>query len=223
MGPSPEQFAKIDLPILTITGHYDGDQPGALSYYREHLRYAPQAVRDRHYLIIGPWDHAGTRTPNAEVGGLTFGEASVLDLNDLHKEWYDWTMKGGPRPKFLEKKVSYYVVGPGAEDLEARRFPGVDRRRAPHPLSGLRAWLRRRPGRGRLPLRPPRRRQAGGGGRARPLRLRPARPPPGEAGAREPERQGLHRLAARRPQPVRPRARLPQRAVRRRRPRSRGR
>jgi len=115
MGPSPEQFARIDLPILTITGHYDGDQPGALSYYREHLRYAPQAVRDRHYLIIGPWDHAGTRTPNAQVGGLTFGEASVLDLNGLHKEWYDWTMKGGPRPKFLEKKVSYYVVGPGAE------------------------------------------------------------------------------------------------------------
>ena len=115
MVPTPEQYAKIDLPILTITGHYDGDQPGALSYYREHMRYAPQAVRDRHYLIIGPWDHAGTRTPNAQVGGLTFGEASVLDLNDLHKEWYDWTMKGGPRPKFLEKRVAYYVVGPGAE------------------------------------------------------------------------------------------------------------
>ncbi|HEY0553697.1 MAG TPA: CocE/NonD family hydrolase [Thermoanaerobaculia bacterium] len=115
MAPSPEQFAKIDLPILTITGHYDGDQPGALSYYREHMRYAPQAVRDRHYLIIGPWDHAGTRTPNPQVGGLTFGDASVLDLNNLHKEWYDWTMKGGPRPKFLEKRVSYYVVGPGAE------------------------------------------------------------------------------------------------------------
>lgn len=115
MVPTPEQFAAIDLPILTITGHYDGDQPGALSYYRDHQKYAPQAVRDRHYLIIGPWDHAGTRTPNAQVGGLTFGEASVLDLNGLHKEWYDWTMKDGPRPKFLEKKVAYYEVGPGAE------------------------------------------------------------------------------------------------------------
>jgi putative CocE/NonD family hydrolase len=115
MVPTPQQFAAIDLPVLTITGHYDGDQPGALSYYRDHQKYAPQAVRDRHYLIIGPWDHAGTRTPAAQVGGLTFGEASVLDLNGLHKEWYDWTMKDGPRPKFLEKKVAYYVVGPGAE------------------------------------------------------------------------------------------------------------
>jgi putative CocE/NonD family hydrolase len=112
MVPSPEQYARIDLPILTITGHFDGDQPGALTYYRAHQRYAPKEVGDRHYLIIGPWDHAGTRTPAAQTGGLSFAPASVLDLNDLHKEWYDWTMKGGPRPKLLEKKVSYYVTGP---------------------------------------------------------------------------------------------------------------
>jgi uncharacterized protein len=113
---TPEQIAKIDLPILTITGHYDGDQPGALSFYRDHVRLASKAARDRHFLILGPWDHAGTRTPKREVGGLTFGEASVLDLNKLHKEWYDWTMKNGARPEFLKKRVAYYVVGPGAEE-----------------------------------------------------------------------------------------------------------
>ncbi len=116
MVPTAEQFAAIDLPILTITGHYDGDQPGALSFYRDHLRHASPAARDRHFLIVGPWDHAGTRTPKREVGGLTFGEASVLDLNALHTEWYDWTMKGGAKPKFLQKHVAYYVVGPGAEN-----------------------------------------------------------------------------------------------------------
>ncbi len=115
MVPTPQQYAAIDLPILTITGHYDGDQPGALRFYRDHLLHASPEARDRHYLIMGPWDHAGTRTPKREVGGLTFGEASVLDLNALHVEWYDWTMKGGARPKFLEKRVAYYVVGPGAE------------------------------------------------------------------------------------------------------------
>lgn len=112
MVPSPEQYARIDIPILTITGHFDGDQPGALTYYRAHQRYASKEVSDRHYLIIGPWDHAGTRTPAPQTGGLTFAAASVLDLNALHKEWYDWTMKDGPRPKLLEKKVMYYVTGP---------------------------------------------------------------------------------------------------------------
>jgi uncharacterized protein len=115
MSPTPEQYAKMTVPLLTITGHYDGDQPGAMTYYREHMQYGNAAAKEKHYLIIGPWDHPGTRTPKKEVGGLTFGEASLLDMNKLHKEWYDWTLKNGPKPEFLKKRVAYYVVGPGAE------------------------------------------------------------------------------------------------------------
>ncbi|PYT74312.1 MAG: hypothetical protein DMG39_03685 [Acidobacteria bacterium] len=111
MVPSPEQYKKIGVPILTITGHYDGDQPGAFTYYKRHMRYGTADARAKHYLIIGPWDHAGTRTPKAEVGGLKFGTASVLDLNKLHTEWYDWAMKGGAKPEFLKKRVAYYLVG----------------------------------------------------------------------------------------------------------------
>ena len=105
----------MKVPILTITGHYDADQVGALSFYREHMRYGDPAARARHFLVIGPWDHAGTRTPAKEVGGLTFGDASLVDMNGLHRAWYDWTMKGGPKPDFLKKRVAYYVAGPGAE------------------------------------------------------------------------------------------------------------
>ncbi|HJT97768.1 MAG TPA: CocE/NonD family hydrolase [Rhodanobacteraceae bacterium] len=109
--PTKEQYAKLDLPILTITGDYDGDQPGALAFYREYMQSASAAGKDRHYLIIGPWDHPGTRTPQAEVAGLKFGEASLLDMNALHKAWYDWTMKSGAKPGFLKDKVAFYVVG----------------------------------------------------------------------------------------------------------------
>jgi len=109
--PTREQYAKIDLPILTITGDYDGDQPGAMAFYRDYMQYGPASGKDRHYLIIGPWDHPGTRTPQAEVAGLKFGEASLLDMNALHKSWYDWTMKGGAKPEFLKDKVAFYMVG----------------------------------------------------------------------------------------------------------------
>jgi hypothetical protein len=111
MVPSPEQYKKMSVPILTITGHYDGDQPGAFTYYKRHMQYGTAEAKARHYLIIGPWDHAGTRTPKAEVDGLKFGAASVLDLNKLHTEWYDWAMKGGAKPEFLKKRVAYYLVG----------------------------------------------------------------------------------------------------------------
>jgi putative CocE/NonD family hydrolase len=72
---------------------------------------------------MGPWDHAGTRTPTPEVGGVRFDKAALLDLNGLHREWYDWTMKGGKKPAFLEKRVAYYVAGAEAwkfaDSLEA--------------------------------------------------------------------------------------------------------
>jgi putative CocE/NonD family hydrolase len=111
MEPTNAAYAAMNVPILTITGDYDGDQPGALTYYRLFMRNASSAERARHFLIICPWDHAGTRTPQAQVGGLTFGSASLLDMNDLHKSWYDWTMKRGTKPGFLKKAVAYYVTG----------------------------------------------------------------------------------------------------------------
>jgi putative CocE/NonD family hydrolase len=123
MVPKTDDYSRMDIPILTITGHYDDDQPGAMTFYRRHMKYGLDKGRERHYLLMGPWDHAGTRTPTPEVGGLKFGKACLLDLNQLHREWYDWTMKGGARPKFLEKRVAYYVAGAEAwkhaDSLEA--------------------------------------------------------------------------------------------------------
>jgi putative CocE/NonD family hydrolase len=113
MVPTREQLQKMALPILTITGQYDGDELGALSFYRDHLANASPETRAKHFLIIGPWDHAGTRTPTEEVAGVKFGSAALLDLNDLHRQWYDWTMKGGPKPPFLKDQVAYYLLAAG--------------------------------------------------------------------------------------------------------------
>ncbi len=113
MVPTLEQFKKMSLPILTITGQYDGDELGAMTFYRDHMANAAAAARAKHFLIIGPWDHAGTRTPTDEVAGLKFGPAAIVDLNDLHRQWYDWTMKNGPKPPFLKNQVAYYLIAPG--------------------------------------------------------------------------------------------------------------
>ena len=111
--PSAEQYKKITLPVLTITGQYDGDELGALTFYRDHMANISPETRAKHFLIIGPWDHAGTRTPTDEVAGVKFGPGAILDLNDLHRQWYDWTMKAGPKPPFLKSQVAYYLLAPG--------------------------------------------------------------------------------------------------------------
>lgn len=109
--PTDKEMAAIDLPILSITGQYDGDQAGALEFYRRHMQFASATARAKHFLVIGPWDHAGTRTPRAEVGGLTFGEASLVDLNALHLAWYEYARGKAKRPAFLIDQVNYYVTG----------------------------------------------------------------------------------------------------------------
>lgn len=109
--PTPAQFAAIDRPVLTLTGHYDDDQPGAMHYYRQHMLHGTSSARDRHYLVIGPWDHPGTRTPQSQVGGLGFGPASLVDLKALHRDWYRWVMRAGDRPAFLRDRVAVYLTG----------------------------------------------------------------------------------------------------------------
>ena len=58
---TPEQYKKISIPILTITGHYDDDQPGAMTYYRDHMKYGNgrsqgEALSD--HRTLGPCRHA---------------------------------------------------------------------------------------------------------------------------------------------------------------------
>lgn len=127
--PSSSALSKLEIPVLTLTGSYDADQPGAIAHYRAHLAAAPPRARDRHYLVIGPWDHPGTRTPQLTFGGLTVGEASLVDLPQLHLDWYRWTMAGGERPSFLKDRVAWYLIGadqwrysPSLEAVTARQL-----------------------------------------------------------------------------------------------------
>jgi putative CocE/NonD family hydrolase len=107
--PTAAQYAGVSIPVLTITGSYDDDQPGALAHYFNHLNAHPPTLS--HYLVIGPWDHSGTLTPKEEFLGITVGPASCIDIQKLHLDWYAWALQEGPRPGFLEHKVAHYVMG----------------------------------------------------------------------------------------------------------------
>lgn len=109
--PSPEELRQLDLPILTITGYYDGDQPGAMQYYRDHMKHGSDRAKAGHFLILGPWDHSGTRQPRQEFGGYKFGDEMMFDAFALDRAWYRWTMADGDRPEFIRDRVTYFVAG----------------------------------------------------------------------------------------------------------------
>ncbi|HEX4955975.1 MAG TPA: CocE/NonD family hydrolase [Thermoanaerobaculia bacterium] len=106
--PTPADFARISIPLLTITASNEANA-GPLWYYHEHLRAAGAVAR--HRLLIGPWDHHGTLRPRSEVGGLTFAPAAVIDMKALLADWFEHALSGGPLPAFLEPPVRYYVAG----------------------------------------------------------------------------------------------------------------
>lgn len=97
-------FEALDLPVLHITGWYDGDQPGALYYYNRMVAQSPAA--DRQFLLAGPWHHAGVWFPEQSIGGIDFTEAALHDAKAVHLRWFDSWLKGidsglldGPRVK----------------------------------------------------------------------------------------------------------------------------
>jgi uncharacterized protein len=109
--PKPAEFARMNFPVLTATGFFDDDQPGALHYYRRFLRHASPTEAAHILLIIGPWDHLGTQHPQKMIEGLAIADSAVLDMNKLHADWYDWVLGRGPRPALLSDRVTYYLMG----------------------------------------------------------------------------------------------------------------
>jgi predicted acyl esterase len=122
----PSDFAALTLPVLTITGQYDDALRGALAYVLAHERHGDAS---RHDVLIGPWDHAGTRSAALQAGGATFGPAAAVDLRRLTQDWYAHVLHGQPRPAFLRDRVGVYLTGaedwvwlPSLNALGANRF-----------------------------------------------------------------------------------------------------
>jgi len=115
LSPSKSEVAGVTLPMLVITGAHDGDQMGTFSFLADHITAEDGAFPPNYYLVIGPWNHSGTREPKADFDDEHFGPASLLDVLRLHLEWYRHILLGEPKPAFLKKQVAYYVSGQGAE------------------------------------------------------------------------------------------------------------
>jgi putative CocE/NonD family hydrolase len=109
MVPYREQFAHVNIPVLTTTGYYAGSEPGALYYFTQHHRYNPRAD---HTLVIGPYDDAVMqRGPLAMLQGYQVDSTALVDLHELRYQWFDHVFKGGAMPWLITNRVNYEVMG----------------------------------------------------------------------------------------------------------------
>lgn len=109
MVPTPDEYAKINIPVLTITGYYDGSQIGAIQYFKLHNKYNKNAD---HYFVIGPYDHwGGQREPSKNLMGYEIDSVANINMMDLAYKWLDYILKGKPKPEILKEKVNFQVMG----------------------------------------------------------------------------------------------------------------
>jgi putative CocE/NonD family hydrolase len=109
MVPTPQEYAKINIPILSTTGYYDGAQIAALQYFKLHYKYHPNA---NHYFVVGPYDHwGGQRRPAKNLMGYEIDSVANLNMMELAYQWLDYILKGKVKPDILQDKFNYQVMG----------------------------------------------------------------------------------------------------------------
>jgi len=109
MIPYQVEFAKINIPVLTITGYFAGSQPGAVYYFTQHYRYNPHAD---HTLLIGPYDDAVMqRGPLETLQAYAVDPVALIDVRDLSYRWFDHVFNGAAAPPLLANRVNYEVMG----------------------------------------------------------------------------------------------------------------
>jgi len=109
MVPFEKEFASINIPVLTTTGYFDDDQRGAFYYMQQHLKWNPAA---QHYLIIGPWDHAGGQGfVQPTIGNYRLDEVATSSVNETVFKWFDHILKDSALPSALKDKINFEVAG----------------------------------------------------------------------------------------------------------------
>jgi putative CocE/NonD family hydrolase len=109
MVPYREQFAHINIPVLTTTGYFAPNEPGALYYFQQHYRYNSHAD---HTLVVGPYDDSVVqRGPQEVLRGYEVDSAALIDLRELRYQWFDHIFKGSAKPALLKDRINYEVMG----------------------------------------------------------------------------------------------------------------
>ena len=109
MIPFRDQFARVNIPVLTMTGYYAASEPADLYYFTQHHRYNPHAD---HILLIGPYDDGLMQSgPTTTLHGVSLDPAALADFRELRYQWFDHIFKGGTSPTLLKDVVNYQVMG----------------------------------------------------------------------------------------------------------------
>jgi len=107
--PTPQEYSKINIPVLSTTGYYDGAQISSLQYFKLHNQFNKNA---NHYFVIGPYNHwGGQRNASPNLMGYEIDSVANISMGDLAYQWLDYILKDKPKPNLLKDKVNFELMG----------------------------------------------------------------------------------------------------------------
>jgi uncharacterized protein len=109
MVPYGAQFARVKIPVLSITGYYASGELGSIYYFNQQLKANPKA---NHTLIIGPWtDGSIDNGPMPDLRGVPLDAVAQMDLDDLRYQWFDQIFRHAPWAAFIKGRVNVQLAG----------------------------------------------------------------------------------------------------------------
>ena len=99
---------EMAVPALNIGGWYDVFLRSTIGSYKTMTEEAAtETARNGQRMIIGPWPHGWNQSQ--QNGDLDFGEDSLIDVDEILLEWFDYWMKDGAAPSGAP--IRLFVMG----------------------------------------------------------------------------------------------------------------
>jgi putative CocE/NonD family hydrolase len=105
----PEDYARVTVPTLGITGWFDANFPGTPANYLGMKQHGGTPEARRPHMVIGPWQHGFNR--GTQLGRFDYGPSSVIDWDGYACRWLDHWLKGVDNGVTEDAPVQVFVMG----------------------------------------------------------------------------------------------------------------
>ncbi len=109
MLPYQDEYAQINIPILSITGYF-GASISALHFFNNHHKYNKNA---NHALLIGPYSHGTAQgIPRAYHSNYKLDSVALeKDTQEITFQWFDHVLFDQPKPELIKDDVNFQLMG----------------------------------------------------------------------------------------------------------------
>jgi putative CocE/NonD family hydrolase len=107
------KYDRTQAAVLNLSGWYDDNYgpEGAITNFAGLMRSRAGTDERRTALLLGPWVHGVASTGRTRSGEREFGQAAVIDYDDVVLRWMDFYLRGQKNGVGEEKAVRYFVMG----------------------------------------------------------------------------------------------------------------